>query len=353
MKKRNILLLIATLLVAGIFTTACGNKHENEGESKDTKAKYDYLVLVNKYSQLPDNWEKNVKLVDTKNAWDEDIQVEEKAFEQYKKLKKDVEKDLKEDKTTIELDSTYRSVKAQQDLWDEWSNDPEKGIDYVRKFVAVPGYSEHHTGLAIDICLKIDGELVYDNDEMIAEREIFAKIHKKLAKYGFILRYVEGREDSTGYTYEPWHLRYVGSEKIAKEIMGKGITFEEYLDSIKDIKGTKEAAKYKIEKTLQNYLKDIYGEKISNSRFNVTKIYTTKEEKEEPLKSLKIGKYDVAFEVTYQIEPSDGTSVNDLTTVDGEYDENLGWVKDISRLGILRYNEKKDSYTIENFGTGW
>jgi D-alanyl-D-alanine carboxypeptidase len=186
-------------------------------------------VLVNKYSKLPDDWEKNVKLVSTKNAWDEDIKVEKEAFKHYKELKKDVEKDLKELNTTIELDSTYRSVKAQQELWDRWSADPEKGPEYVKKFVAVPGYSEHHTGLAIDICLKKNGELVYDNDAMIAEREIFSKIHAKLADHGFILRYLEGREDSTGYTYEPWHLRYVGSKEVAKEIMDKGLTLEEYL----------------------------------------------------------------------------------------------------------------------------
>ena len=65
---------------------------------------------------------------------------------------------------------------------------------------------------------------------MIAEKEIFSKIHAKLADYGFILRYLNGREDSTGYTYEPWHLRYIGDKNIAKEIMDKNITLEEYLE---------------------------------------------------------------------------------------------------------------------------
>ena len=206
--RKSVLLLVALLLVTGLFVTACDNNEKKDSEG------YDYLVLVNKYSQLPDDWEKNVELVDAKNAWDEDIKVEKNAYKQYKKLKEE----LKEDGVEIELDSVYRSVKAQQDLWDEWSADPEKGIDYVKKFVAVPGYSEHHTGLAIDICIrKEDGELEFDNDEMIADRETFAKIHKKLADYGFILRYLENREDSTGYTYEPWHLRYIGDTEIAKK----------------------------------------------------------------------------------------------------------------------------------------
>ena len=330
---------IVLLLIVGVFVlTGCSKS-----------GKYDYLVLVNKYSQLPDDWEKNVELVDAKNAWDEDIKVEKNAYENYLKLEKALEKEG----VNIELDSVYRSVKAQQDLCDEWSADPEKGIDYVRKFVAVPGYSEHHTGLAIDICIrKEDGELEFDNDEMIADRETFAKVHEKLADYGFILRYLENREDSTGYTYEPWHLRYVGDKKIAKEIMDKNITLEEYLDSIKDIKNNHEAAKYKIETTLKDYLEK--DESIINSRFNVTKIYSSKDEMDNPmLSTMDLTDKDVAFEVTYQLQPAEGVDINPLMVPDGEFNEDLGWITNISRLGILKYNSKTKSYSIENFGTGW
>ena len=344
MKKSYLSIVIIIIFTIGIITiSGCQNQNLSRNG-------YDYLVLVNKYTQLPDDWEKNVKLVNTKNAWKEDIKVEKEAFEQYKKLKKD----LKKKGVNIELDSVYRSVKDQQDLWDEWSKDPEKGLEYVKKFVAVPGFSEHHTGLAIDICIKKNGKLIYDNDEMIAEKKIFSKIHKELANYGFILRYMKEREDSTGYTYEPWHLRYVGSKKIAKEIMNKNITFEEYLEKTKDIKKVNSAAKMKIETTLQDYFKEVYGKKISNSRFNITKIYTDKEVKNNKLlKSLKIGKKDIAFEVTYQLQPSKGTDPNKLTIPDGEYDKKLGWVKNIKRVGVLKYNKKTDSYTIKNFGTGW
>lgn len=86
-------------------------------------------------------------------------------------------------------------------------------------------------------------------------------------------------------------------------------------------------------------------------------IFTTacdkKEEKQEPLKSLKLGEKDVAFDVTYQLQPSEGTDPKELTIPDGEYDKELGWVKNISRLGVLKYNEEDGSYSIENFGTGW
>ena len=219
MKKFRVFTIIL-VIVCLIGITGCKKE-----ETKEEKSKIDYMILVNKQNKLPDDWEDTVELVDTKNAWDEDIQVEKEAYEQYLKLAKA----LKEEGITIELDSVYRSVKAQQELWDEWSADPEKGPEYVKKYVAVPGYSEHHTGLAIDVCLRKDGELIYDNDAMIAEREIFAKIHEKLADYGFILRYLENRDDITGYSYEPWHFRYIGDVKTAKEIMSKDITLEEYL----------------------------------------------------------------------------------------------------------------------------
>ena len=214
---KKIFIVSLTFMCALLFLTACEKKEE----------KISYLVLVNKQNKLPDNWEDIVELVDTKNAWDEDIKVEKKTYEKYQELKTDLEKEG----VFIELDSVYRSVAEQQKLWDDWTK--EKGLEYVQKYVAVPGYSEHHTGLAIDICIKKNGELVYENDDMIAEREIFAKIHQKLADYGFILRYLEGKDAITGYSYEPWHLRYIDDVKLAKEIMNQGLTFEEWSENNK------------------------------------------------------------------------------------------------------------------------
>ena len=59
------------------------------------------------------------------------------------------------------------------------------------------------------------------------------------------------------------------------------------------------------------------------------------------------------FKVTYQIQPKEGFDPNTLTIPDGEYDENLGWIKDIKRVGVLRYNEKTKTYSIDNYGTEW
>lgn len=193
------------------------------------KWKYDYLVLVNKQHKLPADWESKVELVEVKNAFDEDIKVEKEAYEKYLELRDA----LLEEWVDIELDSVYRSVNRQEELWHEFEE--EYWIDYTKKYVAVPWYSEHHTALAIDICIKKDWELIYENDDMIAEKEIFDKIHAKLADYGFILRYLEWKEDITGYGYEPWHLRYVGDVKVAKEIMDKWLTLEEYLGEVENV----------------------------------------------------------------------------------------------------------------------
>jgi len=215
MKVRNYL-IIALVFVCVFTLTAC--KKEAKEESKT-----DYMILVNKQNKLPEDWESRIELVDVYTGLDETYQVEKKTAEAYAKLREDCFKDH----IIIELDSTYRTVKRQQEIWDEFEK--EKGLDYAKKYVAVPGTSEHHTGLALDVKIVKDGKIIEDNDEMTAEKETFDKVHQKLAKYGFILRYPIGKEDVTGYGAEVWHFRYIDNPEIAQEIMDKGITFEEYL----------------------------------------------------------------------------------------------------------------------------
>ena len=184
-----------------------------------------YLTLVNKKHKLPENWLEKIELVSAKNSLGREFLVEKQALEHFNALRSK----LLEQGIDIELDSTYRSVERQKELWAEFEE--TYGRAYCEKYVAVPGYSEHHTGLAIDVCLIKDGRVIDDNDEMIAEVEIFSKVHALLSDYGFILRYLKGKEDITEYSYEPWHFRYVGI-KAAKKIYQKRITLEEYLGDI-------------------------------------------------------------------------------------------------------------------------
>ena len=183
----------------------------------------DYLVLVNKENKLPDDWEDKLETVTIKNSLGDDVEVEKRSYEAYSKLRED----LASEGIFVELDSARRSVAAQQQIWDDFT--VKYGEDYTKRYVAVPGYSEHHTGLALDLYLVIDGVDVYENEDMVEYPEIWAKIHEKLADHGFILRYLEGKESITGYGYEPWHIRYVRSPELAKLITVQGVTLEEYL----------------------------------------------------------------------------------------------------------------------------
>ncbi len=88
----------------------------------------------------------------------------------------------------------------------------------------MPGYSEHATGLSLDIT----SEDYQNLDEKQADTAESKWLAENCYKYGFILRYPPEKADITGIIYEPWHYRYVGKE-AAKEIKEKGITLEEYL----------------------------------------------------------------------------------------------------------------------------
>ncbi len=213
------------LLILLIFTMSiCSLVYAVGAPSPSVQDIIDYTVLVNKTHKLPDDWQRVLHLVTVDDfEGGKPHQVEVETYEKFLELREA----LLAEGIQIELDSCYRSVEAQQDIWDRFTI--EYGEEYVKKYVAVPGYSEHHTGLAIDICLVKDGVTIDDNDAMIAEKEIFAIIHAKLADFGFILRYPEGKEEITGYGYEPWHFRYVGSPELAHMIMDNGLTLEEYL----------------------------------------------------------------------------------------------------------------------------
>ena len=75
--------------------------------------------------------------------------------------------------------------------------------------------------------------------------------------------------------------------------------------------------------------------------------------KEDLLKELNIGEKDIAFEVSIDFLPTKGADINQFTAVDGVYDEETGWVHEVSRLGILKYDSETKSYSIEHLGTGW
>jgi D-alanyl-D-alanine carboxypeptidase len=118
--------------------------------------------------------------------------------------------------------SAYRSHLTQAELFNYYA--ARDGYNKASTYSALPGTSEHETGLSIDVTGK-DGQCPAEDCFGITNEAKWLKGHA--ADYGFIIRYPEGKESITGYQYEPWHLRYVG-KKMAKEIMRGGLTLEEY-----------------------------------------------------------------------------------------------------------------------------
>ncbi len=120
--------------------------------------------------------------------------------------------------------SGFRSYERQKELFD--AEVADKGETEARKWVAAPGESEHQSGLAMDIsALNYGGKL----DQGFENTPEFLWLKDNAHKYGFILRYPKGAEEITGYSYEPWHYRYVGVS-AATEIHDRGITLEEYVN---------------------------------------------------------------------------------------------------------------------------
>ena len=162
-------------------------------------------------------------MVSTKNVLKEDIFIEEETYNNYLKLKNFIKEELN---VEIGIDTAYRDFDHQQRIYDHYLE--MNGQEYCDKYVAPVGYSEHHTGLAIDIEAKVNGEYVYSDDNFNLTEPILKRIHPYLHQFGFILRYPEGKETITGYNYEPWHIRYVGVVP-AKIIYENDLTLEEYL----------------------------------------------------------------------------------------------------------------------------
>lgn len=124
--------------------------------------------------------------------------------------------------------SGWRSMREQRDIWD--GSMAENGTEFTRKYVALPGCSEHQTGLAIDLALRSDNidfirpDFPYDG--------ICGRFRALAADYGFIERYQAGKEHITGIAAEPWHFRYVGRPH-ARLMSDNGLCLEEYVELLR------------------------------------------------------------------------------------------------------------------------
>ena len=120
----------------------------------------------------------------------------------------------------LQLTSGYRSFDDQHEMYERFVRD--FGTQVAAERVALPGTSEHQTGLAVDV-----GEVDLSNDEEFGDTASSAWVRDNAHRFGFILRYPPDKADITGYANEPWHLRYVGAD-LATQLHASGLTMEEH-----------------------------------------------------------------------------------------------------------------------------
>lgn len=118
--------------------------------------------------------------------------------------------------------SAYRSYARQYTIYA--TNLVTQGIAHTNRYSAAPGRSEHQTGLAIDISCASEG---YGLEDSFADTPEGIWVSENAHRFGFILRYPKDKEHITGYNYEPWHIRYVGTE-LAGYLYETGLTLDEY-----------------------------------------------------------------------------------------------------------------------------
>jgi len=200
--------------------TAINSKSENK--TIDTNAWN--LLLVNSTHFLPENFKVELTKVNDSHC------VDSRIYDDLTKMLNDA----KAIGLSPIICSSYRTMEKQTSLFNnEVSSYISSGCSQQEaekeagRWVAIPGTSEHQTGLAVDIVAS-SYQILDKKQEQTAEQKW---LMEHCAEYGFILRYPTDKSEITKIGYEPWHYRYVGKD-IAKEIMEKGICLEEYLEEI-------------------------------------------------------------------------------------------------------------------------
>lgn len=179
-------------------------------------------VIVNKQRKLPEGYE-------TPNLTVPDVPFSFEEFHPKKQMRKKAAVALEELFQAAEEDglepvaaSGYRSYERQKAIYE--NSVAENGREYANRYSAKPGTSEHQTGLAMDVT---SAEMGFGLDESFVNTEEGQWLKENAHRFGFVIRYPEGKSDITGYAYEPWHLRFVGKE-LAGKVHAENVTLEEY-----------------------------------------------------------------------------------------------------------------------------
>ena len=178
-----------------------------------TTNKFSYDMLVNKYHGLSEDFVPD-NIVDVPNEYGKGEKLNETTLEAFIKMSQDCKA---ETGYKLLVNSGYRDLESQRKVYNNYLK--TYGKTYTEKYVTHPGYSEHHTGLAIDIKAESSDVFAYSKESKWVSLNSY--------KYGFIHRYTKENETITGIKYESWHYRYVGIE-IANYIHEHDMTYEEY-----------------------------------------------------------------------------------------------------------------------------
>ena len=189
-----------------------GLDHSFYTETKEVKD-FNILMLVNKYNYVSKDFIPN-NLVKVSQFAKDNMYLNEECMNAFIKMASDANNEG----YNIRAISTYRTLDYQEKLYNNYVK--KDGIEKADTYSARPGFSEHHTGLAIDVDNIKSSYMEFENTPE------FNWMLENAHKYGFILRYKKDNS-ITGYIYEPWHFRYVGSY-VSNYIYEKDITFEEY-----------------------------------------------------------------------------------------------------------------------------
>ena len=229
--------LLGILIIAALYLTithkdagseAADSKDEpnsliHEEKAADIKGNEEMLILVNKTNELPQNYKPSD--LSRVNAYapgrdDSTRYMRKEASDSINKMLEDV----KAFGMDMVITTAYRSYNLQKIIFE--NNVKKSGsVEEANKTSAKPGQSEHQTGLAADLS---SSKLDYALDTKFGDLDEGKWISENSWKYGFILRYPEDKTEITGYSYEPWHIRYVGKE-FAKFIKDNNLTLEEFI----------------------------------------------------------------------------------------------------------------------------
>lgn len=200
-----------------VALTNVGATNKYYENTKATDMDKGYAILVNKFYYLSSNYvPEDLVDVSIKYYYGTQKQTRMEVYEAFKSMWEDAYKEG----IYLIIDSAFREYDKQESVYREYEN--KHGTKFADSIAARPGFSEHQTGLALDIYSK-----ECTSASQFKDTKTYAWLIENAHKYGFILRYPKGKEKITGYNYESWHYRYLGVE-LATKVYNEGITYDEY-----------------------------------------------------------------------------------------------------------------------------